>query len=189
MKELCRKTCLHSINRFKLLVAQFFVLFFLPLHCFNWKIVAFKNFVVFCHTSSRINHRYTPMSPPSRTSCPSLSPSHPSRLYTAPVLVPWVIWQIPIGYVCYIWYYTFPCYSIHFEGIQASQVALVIKNPPANAGDARDAGLIPASRKSLAVGNGNPLQYSCLGNFMDRGSWWVQSVHGVLNSLKEWLST
>ena len=113
MKELCRKTCLHSINRFKLLVAQFFVLFFLPLHCFNWKIVAFKNFEVFCHTSSRINHRYTPMSPPSRTSCPSLSPSHPSRLYTAPVLVPWVIWQIPIGYVCYIWYYTFPCYFLH----------------------------------------------------------------------------
>ena len=80
MKELCRKTCLHSINRFKLLVAQFFVLFFLLLHCFNWKIVAFKNFVVFCHTSARINHRYTPMSPPSRTSCPSPSPSHPSRL-------------------------------------------------------------------------------------------------------------
>ena len=44
----------------------------------------------------------------------------------------------------------------------ASQVVLVVKNPPANAGDLRDAGLIPGSGRSLGVGNGNPLQYSCL---------------------------
>ena len=44
----------------------------------------------------------------------------------------------------------------------------VIKNPPANAGDA---GLIPGLRRSLGEGNSNPLQYSCLGNPMDRETW------------------
>ena len=44
----------------------------------------------------------------------------------------------------------------------------VVKNPPANAGDAKDTDLIPGSGRSLGVGNGNPLQYSCLENFMDR---------------------
>ena len=46
----------------------------------------------------------------------------------------------------------------------------VVKNLPANAGDARDSGLIPGLGRSLGVGNGNPLQYSCLGNSMDRRS-------------------
>ena len=49
----------------------------------------------------------------------------------------------------------------------------VVKNPPANAGDTRDAGLIPESGRSLGVGNGNPLLYSCLENSMDRGAWQV----------------
>ena len=48
---------------------------------------------------------------------------------------------------------------------QASQVVLVVNNQSANAGDA---GLIPGSGRSLGKGNGNPLQYSCLGNPMDR---------------------
>ena len=52
-----------------------------------------------------------------------------------------------------------------------SQVALVVKNPPANAGDSRNMGSIPGSGRSPGVGNGNPLQYSCLENFMDRGAW------------------
>ena len=56
-------------------------------------------------------------------------------------------------------------------GRQASQVALVVKNPPANAGDVRDAGSIPGSGRSLGVGNGNLLQYSCLENPIDRGAW------------------
>ena len=47
---------------------------------------------------------------------------------------------------------------------QPSQVALVVKNPPANAGDARDKGLIPGWERSLGGGHGNPLQYSCLEN-------------------------
>ena len=47
----------------------------------------------------------------------------------------------------------------------------MIKNPPANAGDARDAGLIPGSGRSPEAGNGTPLQYSSLENSMDRGAW------------------
>ena len=50
-----------------------------------------------------------------------------------------------------------------------------VKNPPANAGDV---GLIPGSGRSPGEGNGNPLQYSCLENPMDRGAWWA-TVHGV----------
>ena len=47
----------------------------------------------------------------------------------------------------------------------------MVKNPPAIAGDARDAGLIPWSERSPGGGHGNPLQYSCLENPMDRGAW------------------
>ena len=57
----------------------------------------------------------------------------------------------------------------------------MIKNPPANAGDVRDQGLIPGSGRSPGVGNGNPLQYSCLGNLMDRGAWRA-TVQGVVKS-------
>ena len=53
------------------------------------------------------------------------------------------------------------------------QVALVAKNPLANAGDMRDTGLIPGSEKSPGGGHGNPRQYSCLENPMDRGAWWA----------------
>ena len=57
----------------------------------------------------------------------------------------------------------------------------VVKNLPANAGDARDAGLIPDSRRSPGEGNGNPLQYSYLENPMDRGAW-EATVHVVAKS-------
>jgi len=63
----------------------------------------------------------------------------------------------------------------------ASQVELVVKNPSANEGVLRDAGSIPASRRSPGGGNGNPLQYSCLENSMDREAWWT-TVHGVAKS-------
>ena len=97
----------------------------------------------------------------------------------------------------------------------ASQVALVVKNPPANAGDIRDAGSIPElgrspggqgflggsvgiriclqcrrlgsipwSGRSLGEGHGNTLQYSCLGNPMDRGAWWATSPLGRKDSDK-----
>ena len=49
--------------------------------------------------------------------------------------------------------------------------ALVVKNPPANAGEIRDVGLIPALGRSPGGGHGSPLQYSCLENPMDRGAW------------------
>ena len=62
-----------------------------------------------------------------------------------------------------------------------SQVALVAKNPPANAGDIRDACSIPESGRSPGEGNGNPLQYSCLENPMDRGAWHA-TVHRVTKS-------
>jgi len=51
----------------------------------------------------------------------------------------------------------------------------VLKNLPANTGDM---GLIPGPGRSPGEGNGNPLQYSCLGNPMDRGAWWA-TEHGV----------
>ena len=63
----------------------------------------------------------------------------------------------------------------------AFQVALVVKNPPANAGDLRDAGLIPESGRSPGERNDNPLQYSCLGNPINRGTWQA-TVHGVAKS-------
>ena len=63
------------------------------------------------------------------------------------------------------------------------KVALVIKNPPANEGDTRDSGLIPGSGKSPGEGNGNPLQYSCLENRMDRQAWWAIKRMGRLNVL------
>ena len=63
----------------------------------------------------------------------------------------------------------------------ASQVALVVKNPPAHAGDLRDVSLIPGSGRSPGGRHGNPLQYSCLENPMDRGDWQT-TVHRVAKS-------
>ena len=55
----------------------------------------------------------------------------------------------------------------------------MVKNPPANEGDARDEVLIPGLGRASEEGNCNPLKYSCLGNPMDRGTWWV---HGIPKS-------
>ena len=60
-------------------------------------------------------------------------------------------------------------------------VVLLVKNLPANAGDIRDVGLIPGLGRSPGEGHGNPLQYSCLENPMDRGAWWA-TVHRVAKS-------
>ena len=57
----------------------------------------------------------------------------------------------------------------------------MVKNPPANARDIRDAGSIPGLGRSPGQGHDNPLQYSCLENPMDRGTWWA-AVHRVAES-------
>ena len=57
----------------------------------------------------------------------------------------------------------------------------LVADRPASAGDIREASLILGSGRSPAGGRGNPLQYSCLENPMDRGVWWA-TVHGVTNS-------
>ena len=66
----------------------------------------------------------------------------------------------------------------------------LVKNLAASAGDTREVGLIPGSGRSSREGNGNPLQYSYLGNPMDRGVWWV-TTRGVAKKLDttEHLST
>ena len=63
----------------------------------------------------------------------------------------------------------------------ASQAVLVVKNPPANARDAADAGSVSRLGRSPAIRKGNPIQYSCLDNLMDKGGLWA-TVHGVPKS-------
>ena len=62
--------------------------------------------------------------------------------------------------------------NIHLP--RASKVALVVKNPPASAGDLRDLDSFPGLGRYPGGGHGNPLQYSCLENPMDRGTWQVR---------------
>ena len=54
----------------------------------------------------------------------------------------------------------------------------MVKTLPASAGGAKDAGSVPGSGRSPGTGNGNPLQYSCLENSMDRGAWWALVLKG-----------
>ena len=72
--------------------------------------------------------------------------------------------------------------NLSFLGVL--QGALVVKNPPANAGDTGYIGSIPGLESSLGEENGNPLQYTCLENPMDRGAWWA-TVHGFAQSLTQ----
>ena len=67
------------------------------------------------------------------------------------------------------------------KGVVSSQVAQLVKKPPASAGDKRDVGLIPGLGRSAGEGNSDPLQYSCVENSMDTGAWWA-TVHGVVRS-------
>ena len=72
-------------------------------------------------------------------------------------------------------------YIYIYDIFGVSQVALVVKKPPANAENIRDMSSVPESKRSLGGGHGNALQYSCLENPMDRGAWRA-TVHGVTES-------
>ena len=63
----------------------------------------------------------------------------------------------------------------------SSQLALVVKNPPANAGNIRDVSSVPGLERSSGGGHGNPLHYSCLENPVDRGARWA-TVHRAAGS-------
>ena len=71
------------------------------------------------------------------------------------------------------------------EKDRSSQEALVVKNPPASAGEVRDMCSVPALGRSPGVGHGNPLQYCCLENPMNRGAWQA-TVYRVAKS-RTWL--
>ena len=70
------------------------------------------------------------------------------------------------------------CDPISVVASPVSQLALVVKNPPAVARDTRDGGSVPRLGRSPGGGNGSPLQCSCLGKSMDRAAWQA-TVHGV----------
>ena len=91
---------------------------------------------------------------------PSYLPPHPTLLgcHRAPDLCSWH---------CIVSSHWLSTYFMGFPGG---------KNPPANSGDVRDMGLIPGWVRSPGEGRGNPFQYSCLENVMDRGAWWA-TVH------------
>ena len=77
-------------------------------------------------------------------------------------------------------------YQSNIEGLVCAHLGFpggsVVKNPPANAGDV---GLIPGLGRTPGEGNGNPLQYSCLGNPMDRGTWQAIGVTESLTRLSD----
>ena len=80
---------------------------------------------------------------------------------------------------------TLMCWFIFIKCFLGFPVGSVVKNPPANTGDMDS---IPGSERSPGEGNDNPLQYSCLGKPMDRGTWWA-TVHGVTKNqtwLRDW---
>ena len=83
---------------------------------------------------------------------------------------------VPLGFTspmlnpCFLGSHIYFFLDVLFNFDGASLGGSVVKNLPANAGDA---GLIPGMERSPGEGNGNPLQYSCLGNPKDRGAWWA----------------
>ena len=79
---------------------------------------------------------------------------------------------------CGFKFISFPRVMFRYVSFVASQMALVVKTLPTDAGDGRDIGSIPGMGRSLGRGHGNPLQYSCLENHMDRGAWQA-TVHSV----------
>ena len=139
-------------------------------------------------------------------SCPTLSDpvdcnprgSSIYRIFQAKVLewgaIPFSEWRLLLHPIQKPWKQIFKCFwmiflcmctsvpSLHFlQSSMGFPAGSVVKNPPANAGDTRDAGSVPALGRSPGEGNDNPLQYSCLEKSMDRGAWWATVHVGVKN--------
>ena len=87
---------------------------------------------------------------------------------------PWALWALP-----YIAKWIFQVRILRWGDYPGLPPFQVIKNPLANAADVRYAGSIPGSGRPPGEGNGNPLQYSCLENPMDRGVWWPTIHRGA----------
>ena len=69
--------------------------------------------------------------------------------------------------------------------MQASHVALAVKNPSANAGDTGDSGSVPGSGRAPGEEYGKPLQYSCLENPADKGAWWATPLWAIVHKVTE----
>ena len=93
----------------------------------------------------------------------------------------WTISKVFTEFVTVLLMFYVLFFGLKSYGIWAFQVALDVKNPPASAGVARDVGSIPGLGRSPGVGSGKLLQYYCLENAMDRGTWWAAG-HGVTKS-------
>ena len=144
------------------------------------------------HLLDRGSHSYI-------CSCCPHFPSSTNNMMTAISLVTHTAWLIyPVGPTNPIpdaWFvlkkYVLggldSCYWWSRGSPGASQEALVVENLPANAGDARDAGSIPGSRRSPGVENGNPFWFSCLDNLMDRGACRA-TVHGLQRVGHDWVN-
>ena len=115
------------------------------------------------------------------------------------VIIPFYRWvevpvlkaRLPDCGVCTHWNTLNTLSAVPFAFLGTSQAVLMVKNLPASAGDARNSGSIPRLGRSPGAGNGNPLQYSCLKNPMDRGAWRA-AVHGASKSwtqLSDWVHT
>ena len=94
-----------------------------------------------------------------------------------------------VGHDCTTFSYIHPSQTWNLVTIdqkryKASLVVQLVKNLPASVGDPGDVGSIPGLGRSPGEGNGNPLQYSCLENSMNRGAWWAR-VHGVMKNLTQ----
>ena len=93
----------------------------------------------------------------------------------------WLLKSLCVGFFFFFFFCLKALSILHlFPGIyhlRGFSDVTTVKNPPANAGDSRDTGSIPGLGRSSGVGNGNPLQYFCLANSVDRGVWWA-TIHG-----------
>ena len=102
-----------------------------------------------------------------------------SSKYEAKMVQAYILVSLRKSIICHLW--TRLKLTLATDGVRASQAVLVVKNLPAIAGDIRDTDSMPGSGRSPGGRHGNPLQYSCLENPMDRGAWQA-TVHGVAKS-------